>query len=100
MTDDSGLVVTRYLLERGAEQDPEQVFVTFQDSNDWSHPLRLELQAKPLVDDPKLVATTSDGMERCYVWTITGPATRRPRSDLGPVASSRAGRAPPGIVLV
>ncbi|BCJ42483.1 hypothetical protein GCM10010168_07750 [Actinoplanes ianthinogenes] len=36
-------------------------FVTFQDSDDWSHPRRLEIQVAPLLDDPRLVASTSDG---------------------------------------
>jgi O-antigen biosynthesis protein len=30
---------------------------TFQDSDDWSHPRRIELQAAPLIEDPNLVAT-------------------------------------------
>lgn len=40
----------------------EGEFVTFQDSDDWSHPRRLELQVHPLLADPRLVASTSDGM--------------------------------------
>jgi hypothetical protein len=34
-------------------------FVTCHDSDDWSHPLRLERQVQPLLDDHKLVITTS-----------------------------------------
>jgi glycosyltransferase involved in cell wall biosynthesis len=37
-------------------------FVTFQDSDDWSHPRRLERQVRPLLADPALVASTSDGL--------------------------------------
>jgi hypothetical protein len=37
-------------------------FVTFQDSDDWSHPRRLEQQVKPLLRDPSIVATVSDGL--------------------------------------
>jgi len=37
-------------------------FVTFQDSDDWSHPCRLERQVQPLLAEPRLVATTSDGI--------------------------------------
>ena len=37
-------------------------FVAFQDSDDWSHPRRLELQVQPLLDNRRLVATTSDGL--------------------------------------
>jgi hypothetical protein len=34
-------------------------FVTCHDSDDWSHPLRLEQQVQPLLSDKRLVATTS-----------------------------------------
>lgn len=34
-------------------------FITFQDSDDWSHPRRIELQVAPLVDDPELMGTRS-----------------------------------------
>ena len=37
-------------------------FVAFQDSDDWSHPRRLELQVEPLLGNRRLVATTSDGI--------------------------------------
>ncbi len=35
-------------------------FVTFQDSDDWSHPRRIELQVQPLLDDDSLMVTTSE----------------------------------------
>lgn len=34
-------------------------FVTCHDSDDWSHPLKLEMQVKPLLKNKELVATTS-----------------------------------------
>lgn len=34
-------------------------FVTCHDSDDWSHPLKIEQQVRPLLQDPALVATTS-----------------------------------------
>lgn len=34
-------------------------FVTCQDSDDWAHPQKLALQMRPLLADPRLVATTS-----------------------------------------
>lgn len=34
-------------------------FVGFQDSDDWSHPERIERQLKPLLSDPTVVATMS-----------------------------------------
>lgn len=37
-------------------------FVTFQDSDDWSHPLRLERQVAPLLGDDAIFSTTSTGM--------------------------------------
>jgi glycosyl transferase family 2 len=37
-------------------------FVTFQDSDDWSHPLRLERQVAPLLADEAIFSTTSVGM--------------------------------------
>lgn len=37
-------------------------FVAFQDSDDWSHPRRLEAQVEPLLADRGLAATTSDGL--------------------------------------
>jgi hypothetical protein len=37
----------------------EGAFVTCHDSDDWSHPLKIEHQVRPLLDDPRLVATTS-----------------------------------------
>jgi hypothetical protein len=35
-------------------------FVTCHDSDDWSHPLKIERQVQPLLQDSKLVCTTSD----------------------------------------
>jgi glycosyltransferase involved in cell wall biosynthesis len=35
-------------------------FVTCMDADDWSHPLKLELQIKPLLEDESLVASTSN----------------------------------------
>lgn len=35
-------------------------FVTCMDADDWSHPLKLEWQTRPLLDDPSLIATTSN----------------------------------------
>ncbi|MEV6491683.1 glycosyltransferase [Actinoplanes sp. NPDC051633] len=37
-------------------------FVAFQDDDDWSHPRRLEKQVAPLLADPSLVASTSEGL--------------------------------------
>jgi glycosyltransferase involved in cell wall biosynthesis len=34
-------------------------FITFQDSDDWSHPERIERQLQPLLKDPSLVASMS-----------------------------------------
>jgi O-antigen biosynthesis protein len=48
-------------------------FVTFQDSDDWSHPLRLERQVRPLLADPALFATTSAGMRVTGDLVVTRP---------------------------
>lgn len=37
-------------------------FVTVHDADDWSHPQKLELQVAPLMAQPKLVATLSQGI--------------------------------------
>jgi hypothetical protein len=54
-------------------------FVTFQDSDDWSHPRRLELQVAPLLADKRLVATTSDGMGVTENFILNRPGVRRGR---------------------
>ncbi|GLW28873.1 glycosyltransferase family A protein [Actinoplanes regularis] len=46
-------------------------FVTFQDSDDWSHPRRLESQVMPLLAEPGLVASTSDGRRVTEDLTLT-----------------------------
>lgn len=37
-------------------------FVTCHDSDDWSHPIKIERQVRPLLEDASLVATTSHWM--------------------------------------
>jgi hypothetical protein len=54
-------------------------FVAFQDSDDWSHPRRLELQVAPLLADKRLVATTSDGMAVTDNLILNRPGVRRGR---------------------
>jgi glycosyltransferase involved in cell wall biosynthesis len=53
-------------------------FVTFQDSDDWSHPRRLEHHIRPLLDDETLIATISDALKvnDHLTLTIPGRATR------------------------
>lgn len=55
-------------------------FVTFQDADDWSHPLRLERQVAPLIDDPALVATTSAGIRVTEDLVVTRPGVPEHRS--------------------
>ncbi|HET6532496.1 MAG TPA: glycosyltransferase family A protein, partial [Actinoplanes sp.] len=48
-------------------------YVTFQDSDDWSHPLRLERQVGPLLADPAVFSTTSVGLRVTEQLLITRP---------------------------
>ncbi|WP_432790802.1 glycosyltransferase family A protein [Brevibacterium sp. K11IcPPYGO002] len=48
-----------YLIRNRAITLARGEFITFQDSDDWSHPERLERQIRPMLDDPLLVATQS-----------------------------------------
>ncbi|MCY1140321.1 glycosyltransferase family 2 protein [Actinoplanes sp. Pm04-4] len=54
-------------------------FATFQDSDDWSHPRRVERQVRPLIDDRRLVATTSDGLAVTDQLLCTRPGVRSSR---------------------
>ncbi len=54
-------------------------FVAFQDSDDWSHPRRLELQVRPLLADRLVVATTSDGLAVTDQLILTRPGVRSGR---------------------
>jgi hypothetical protein len=55
-------------------------FVTFQDSDDWSHPLRLERQVAPLLADPAVFSTTSTGMRVTPDLLVTRPGHPQTRS--------------------
>ncbi|GIM95153.1 glycosyltransferase [Paractinoplanes toevensis] len=54
-------------------------FAAFQDSDDWSHPRRLELQVAPMLADRRLVATTSDGLAVTDQLMLTRPGVRSGR---------------------
>jgi len=54
-------------------------FVAFQDSDDWSHPRRLELQVRPLLADRRLIATTSEGLAVTDQLLLTRPGVRSGR---------------------
>ena len=54
-------------------------FAAFQDSDDWSHPRRLELQVRPMVEDRRLVATTSDGLAVTDQLMLSRPGVRSGR---------------------
>ena len=55
-------------------------FVTFQDSDDWSHPLRLERQVEPLLADEAVFSTTSTGMRVTPELVLTRPGVEQTRS--------------------
>ncbi|HWI00288.1 MAG TPA: glycosyltransferase, partial [Propionibacteriaceae bacterium] len=48
-------------------------YVTFQDSDDWSHPRRLERQVAPLLQNGSLVATLSDALRATDQLIISRP---------------------------
>ncbi|GAA0570810.1 hypothetical protein GCM10010172_64090 [Paractinoplanes ferrugineus] len=54
-------------------------FAAFQDSDDWSHPRRLELQVAPMLADRRVVATTSDGLAVTDQLLLTRPGVRSGR---------------------
>jgi hypothetical protein len=55
-------------------------FVTFQDSDDWSHPTRLEKQVAPLLADDAIFSTTSVGMRVTPDLVLTRPGVEQTRS--------------------
>ncbi|WP_433297034.1 glycosyltransferase family 2 protein [Actinoplanes sp. CA-030573] len=55
-------------------------FVTFQDSDDWSHPLRLEKQVAPLLADDAIFSTTSTGMRVTPELLVSRPGVEQTRS--------------------
>ncbi|WP_045741411.1 glycosyltransferase family 2 protein [Actinoplanes rectilineatus] len=57
-------------------------FVTFQDSDDWSHPRRIELQLAPLLADQAVVASTSEGISVTDQLVMTRPGIRRLRVNV------------------
>jgi hypothetical protein len=48
-----------YKIRNFAIERAQGDFIAFQDSDDWSHPERIERQLQPLLDDPELVASMS-----------------------------------------
>ncbi|MFC7534255.1 glycosyltransferase family 2 protein [Actinoplanes sp. GCM10030250] len=57
-------------------------FVTFQDSDDWSHPRRIELQLQPLLSRPAVVASVSEGISVTDELVMTRPGIRRGRVNV------------------
>ncbi|MFC4067870.1 glycosyltransferase [Actinoplanes subglobosus] len=57
-------------------------FVTFQDSDDWSHPRRIELQVQPMLTDTAVAATTSEGISVTDQLVMTRPGIRRGRVNV------------------
>lgn len=62
-------------------------FVTCHDSDDWSHPLKIERQVRPLLEDASLVATTSSWLRMrddgvFYAWLVHPLLRFNPSSPL------------------
>jgi glycosyl transferase family 2 len=55
-------------------------FVTFQDSDDWSHPVRLERQIAPLLADEEIFSTTSAGLRVTPDLLLSRPGVAQFRS--------------------
>lgn len=68
----------------------EGEFVAFQDSDDWSHPARLERQVRPLLAHHRAVATTSDGLGVSDDLQVTRPGVRRGRFNPSSLLFRRA----------
>ncbi|HEX5968480.1 MAG TPA: glycosyltransferase family 2 protein, partial [Intrasporangium sp.] len=64
-----GTYQVRNLAFREARGD----FITFQDSDDWSHPRRLEVQVRALLDDPSLLATRTPAIRAHPDLSLTWP---------------------------
>jgi glycosyltransferase involved in cell wall biosynthesis len=56
-------------------------YVTFQDSDDWSHPLRLERQVAPLRADAEIFSTTSAGLRVTEDLQVSRVGVTETRSD-------------------
>jgi O-antigen biosynthesis protein len=65
--------VGTYMARNVALDEVTGDFVTFQDSDDWSHPKRIEEQVRPLLHDKRLIATTSDALIVTEHLIITKP---------------------------
>lgn len=48
-----------YVAKNIGLRDAAGEYVTCHDSDDWSHPFKIERQVRPLIENPRLVATTS-----------------------------------------
>ncbi|MBG0562051.1 glycosyltransferase family 2 protein [Actinoplanes aureus] len=57
-------------------------YVTFQDSDDWSHPRRIELQLAPLLASSAVVASVSEGISVTDNLVMTRPGIRRGRVNV------------------
>ncbi|AGL20398.1 glycosyltransferase family A protein [Actinoplanes sp. N902-109] len=68
----------------------EGEFAAFQDSDDWSHPRRLERQVRPMLANSRVVATTSDGLGVTDELVLTRPAVRRGRFNPSSLLFRRA----------
>lgn len=62
-----------YTARNAAFDAAEGQFITFQDSDDWSHPRRLERQVRKLLEQPELVAVVSDALKVGDDFSLTRP---------------------------
>lgn len=65
-------------------------FVTFQDSDDWSHPRRIEVQVRALLEDPDLLATRTRAIRAYPDLSLTFPGYPAQRPNASSLLFRRA----------
>lgn len=70
-----------YLARNAALQQARGEFVTGQDSDDWAHPLRIELQVHRMLADPGLASTVSHALRCDERLVFNSPGTQAAREN-------------------
>lgn len=72
-----------YQIRNLALREARGAFMTFQDSDDWSHPRRLEVQVRALLADPSVLATRTPAVRAYPDLSLTFPGypAQRPNAS-------------------